>query len=79
VETSLDAMLLIESCRLRVLHPVSVRPRSLNSIHVRSGSIFVFEENMSKMRRWRVSILEFWDRVGATEELVSPLFVSIII
>ncbi|KAJ3416910.1 hypothetical protein HDV05_007968 [Chytridiales sp. JEL 0842] len=53
VETSLDALLLIEGCRRGILKPVTSKPKNASEVTIRSGSCFVFEERATGMKRWR--------------------------
>ncbi|ORX76439.1 hypothetical protein K493DRAFT_403974 [Basidiobolus meristosporus CBS 931.73] len=52
IESVHDALLVIESCRLGYLHRVQRRLSEKERQSVRSGSVFVWEEEESGMRRW---------------------------
>ncbi|KAI9364440.1 Gti1/Pac2 family-domain-containing protein [Zopfochytrium polystomum] len=53
ISTPLDALMVVEGCRLGLLHTLDVRPREISDIVIRSGSVIVFDEAGSRMRRWR--------------------------
>lgn len=53
VATTFDALLLFEACLTGVLHHVPRRPHDRERSHlVRSGSVFIYEENSSGIKRW---------------------------
>ncbi|KAJ5882530.1 Gluconate transport inducer 1/Pac2 [Penicillium soppii] len=53
VATTQDALLLFEACLTGVLHHVPRRPHDRERSHlVRSGSVFIYEENSSGIKRW---------------------------
>ncbi|KAJ5902547.1 hypothetical protein N7495_003075 [Penicillium taxi] len=53
VATTQDALLLFEACLTGVLHHVPRRPHDRERSHlVRSGSVFIYEENASGIKRW---------------------------
>ncbi|KAL2828238.1 Gti1/Pac2 family-domain-containing protein [Aspergillus cavernicola] len=53
VQTTKDALLLFEACLAGVLHHVPRRPHDRERSHlVRSGSVFIYEENSSGIKRW---------------------------
>jgi hypothetical protein len=53
VATTQDALILFEACLTGVLHHVPRRPHDRERSHlVRSGSIFIYEENSSGIKRW---------------------------
>ncbi|CAI7573032.1 unnamed protein product [Penicillium bialowiezense] len=53
VATTQDALLLFEACLTGVLHHVPRRPHDRERTHlVRSGSVFIYEENSSGIKRW---------------------------
>lgn len=53
VATTQDALILFEACLTGVLHHVSRRPHDRERSHlVRSGSVFIYEENSSGIKRW---------------------------
>ncbi|KAJ5613064.1 hypothetical protein N7510_006258 [Penicillium lagena] len=53
VATTQDALLLFEACLTGVLHHVPRRPHDRErSQLVRSGSVFIYEENSSGIKRW---------------------------
>ncbi|KAJ3278636.1 hypothetical protein HDU76_009819, partial [Blyttiomyces sp. JEL0837] len=53
IRTAMDALLVVEGCRVGVLKALDERPRELSEIVIRSGSVVVFQEAESRMRRWR--------------------------
>ncbi|KAF9882571.1 hypothetical protein FE257_006857 [Aspergillus nanangensis] len=53
VASTQDALVLFEACLTGVLHHVPRRPHDRERGHlVRSGSIFIYEENSSGIKRW---------------------------
>ncbi|RJE25680.1 regulatory protein [Aspergillus sclerotialis] len=53
VATTQDALILFEACLTGVLHHVPRRPHDRERSHlVRSGSVFIYEENSSGIKRW---------------------------
>ncbi|KAJ5109830.1 hypothetical protein N7532_002475 [Penicillium argentinense] len=53
VATTNDALILFEACLTGVLHHVPRRPHDRERSHlVRSGSVFIYEENSSGIKRW---------------------------
>lgn len=53
VATTHDALILFEACLTGVLHHVPRRPHDRERSHlVRSGSVFIYEENSSGIKRW---------------------------
>lgn len=53
VATTQDALILFEACLSGVLHHVPRRPHDRERSHlVRSGSVFIYEENSSGIKRW---------------------------
>ncbi|PKY06822.1 hypothetical protein P168DRAFT_295766 [Aspergillus campestris IBT 28561] len=53
VGTTQDALILFEACLSGVLHHVPRRPHDRERSHlVRSGCIFIYEENSSGIKRW---------------------------
>ncbi|KAJ5972821.1 uncharacterized protein N7479_002739 [Penicillium vulpinum] len=53
VATTQDALILFEACLTGVLHHVPRRPHDRERSHlVRSGSVFIYEENASGIKRW---------------------------
>lgn len=53
VATTQDALILFEACLAGVLHHVPRRPHDRERSHlVRSGSVFIYEENSSGIKRW---------------------------
>ncbi|KAL4950034.1 Gti1/Pac2 family-domain-containing protein [Aspergillus filifer] len=53
VATTADALILFEACLAGVLHHVPRRPHDRERSHlVRSGSVFIYEENSSGIKRW---------------------------
>ncbi|BCR88976.1 camp independent regulatory protein [Aspergillus chevalieri] len=53
VATTTDALILFEACLTGVLHHVPRRPHDRERSHlVRSGSVFIYEENSSGIKRW---------------------------
>ncbi|PYI00126.1 camp independent regulatory protein [Aspergillus ellipticus CBS 707.79] len=53
VATTQDALILFEACLTGVLHHVPRRPHDRERGHlVRSGSVFIYEENSSGIKRW---------------------------
>ncbi|KAL2815949.1 gluconate transport-inducing protein [Aspergillus granulosus] len=53
VATTQDALVLFEACLTGVLHHVPRRPHDRERSHlVRSGSVFIYEENSSGIKRW---------------------------
>ncbi|KAL3458659.1 Gti1/Pac2 family-domain-containing protein [Aspergillus heterothallicus] len=53
VATTQDALLLFEACLAGILHHVPRRPHDRERSHlVRSGSVFIYEENSSGIKRW---------------------------
>ncbi|KAK9728475.1 Gluconate transport-inducing protein [Basidiobolus ranarum] len=52
IESVHDALLVIESCRLGYLHRVQRRLSEKERQSIRSGSVYVWEEEESGMRRW---------------------------
>ncbi|KAE8144145.1 Gti1/Pac2 family-domain-containing protein [Aspergillus avenaceus] len=53
VATTQDALVLFEACLTGVLHHVPRRPHDRERGHlVRSGSVFIYEENSSGIKRW---------------------------
>ncbi|ORX88450.1 hypothetical protein K493DRAFT_385184 [Basidiobolus meristosporus CBS 931.73] len=52
VDSVQDALLVLEACRLGLLHRVQRRLSEKERQRIRSGSIFVWEEEESGMRRW---------------------------
>ncbi|KAJ5092354.1 hypothetical protein NUU61_007224 [Penicillium alfredii] len=53
VATTQDALILFEACLSGVLHHVPRRPHDRERSHlVRSGSVFIYEENASGIKRW---------------------------
>ncbi|KAJ9266475.1 hypothetical protein DTO195F2_998 [Paecilomyces variotii] len=53
VATTHDALILFEACLTGVLHHVPRRPHDRERSHlVRSGSVFIYEENASGIKRW---------------------------
>ncbi|KAK9721563.1 Gluconate transport-inducing protein [Basidiobolus ranarum] len=52
VESVHDALLIFEACRLGLLHRVQRRLSEKERQRIRSGSVFVWEEEESGMRRW---------------------------
>lgn len=53
VATTHDALILFEACLTGVLHHVPRRPHDRERGHlVRSGSVFIYEENSSGIKRW---------------------------
>ncbi|KAJ3316736.1 hypothetical protein HDU76_001584 [Blyttiomyces sp. JEL0837] len=53
LEGAVDAMLVVEGCRTGVLSCLDGRPKEIGDVSLRSGSIIVFDEIGSRMRRWR--------------------------
>lgn len=53
VESSMDALILFEACLSGKLHHVPRRPhdRERNAL-IKSGSVFIYEENASGIKRW---------------------------
>ncbi|KAL4999076.1 Gti1/Pac2 family-domain-containing protein [Aspergillus recurvatus] len=53
VATTHDALILFEACLTGVLHHVPRRPHDRERSHlVRSGAVFIYEENSSGIKRW---------------------------
>lgn len=53
VASTHDALILFEACLTGVLHHVPRRPHDRERSHlVRSGSVFIYEENSSGIKRW---------------------------
>ncbi|RAL02744.1 camp independent regulatory protein [Aspergillus ibericus CBS 121593] len=53
IATTQDALILFEACLTGVLHHVPRRPHDRERGHlVRSGSVFIYEENSSGIKRW---------------------------
>ncbi|KAL4899661.1 hypothetical protein BDW74DRAFT_108053 [Aspergillus multicolor] len=53
VATTQDALILFEACLTGVLHHVPRRPHDRERSHlVRSGAVFIYEENSSGIKRW---------------------------
>lgn len=53
VATTQDALILFEACLTGILHHVPRRPHDRERSHlVRSGSVFIYEENSSGIKRW---------------------------
>lgn len=53
VETRMDGLVLFEACLSGELHRVHRYPRDKErKQHVKSGSIFIYEDNVSGIRRW---------------------------
>ncbi|KAL3495596.1 Gti1/Pac2 family-domain-containing protein [Aspergillus germanicus] len=53
VATTMDALILFEACLSGLLHHVPRRPHDRERSHlVRSGSVFIYEENSSGIKRW---------------------------
>ncbi|OJJ43751.1 hypothetical protein ASPZODRAFT_135774 [Penicilliopsis zonata CBS 506.65] len=53
VATTHDALILFEACLTGVLHHVPRRPHDRERSHlVRSGSVFIYEEDSSGIKRW---------------------------
>ncbi|KAL2871316.1 camp independent regulatory protein [Aspergillus lucknowensis] len=53
VASTRDALILFEACLTGVLHHVPRRPHDRERSHlVRSGSVFIYEENSSGIKRW---------------------------
>lgn len=53
VATTQDALILFEACLTGVLHHVPRRPHDRERTHlVRSGSVFIYEETSSGIKRW---------------------------
>ncbi|ORX80675.1 hypothetical protein K493DRAFT_131332, partial [Basidiobolus meristosporus CBS 931.73] len=52
IESVHDALLIFEACRLGLLHRVQRRLSEKERHRIRSGSVFVWEEEESGMRRW---------------------------
>lgn len=53
VATTHDALILFEACLTGILHHVPRRPHDRERSHlVRSGSVFIYEENSSGIKRW---------------------------
>ncbi|ORX92477.1 hypothetical protein K493DRAFT_316572 [Basidiobolus meristosporus CBS 931.73] len=52
IESVHDALLIFEACRLGYLHRVQRRLSEKERQRIRSGSVFVWEEEESGMRRW---------------------------
>ncbi|KAJ1672946.1 Gluconate transport-inducing protein, partial [Spiromyces aspiralis] len=52
VETTRDALLIFEACRLNLLPRVQRRFGERERQSIRSGSVFVWDEEESGMRRW---------------------------
>ena len=55
IATAKDALLIIEACREGILPILMNRPKERERDLIRSGSIIVFMESQSGMKRWRVS------------------------
>ncbi|KAI9336021.1 hypothetical protein DFJ73DRAFT_780231 [Zopfochytrium polystomum] len=55
IGSAMDAVVVVEACRLGILHSLDMRPREVSEISTRSGSVIVFDEAGSRMRRWRPS------------------------
>ncbi|TPX70237.1 hypothetical protein SpCBS45565_g01858 [Spizellomyces sp. 'palustris'] len=63
MSTPSDALLILDACRKGMLHTLKQRPKKPlrtadktgedDTIVIRSGTIIVFEENGTRMRRWR--------------------------
>ncbi|KAI8058035.1 gluconate transport inducer 1/Pac2, partial [Syncephalis plumigaleata] len=52
METALDALLLLEGCRVGVLKFVTKRLDEVERTNIRSGQIFVWDEEASGIQRW---------------------------
>lgn len=52
VESARDALILVEACRLNKLHTIKRRLNEQERSKIRSGSIFVFTEKESRIKRW---------------------------
>ncbi|KAI1905849.1 Global transcription regulator sge1, partial [Ophidiomyces ophidiicola] len=53
VASTHDALILFEACLTGVLHHVPRRPHDRERAQlVRSGSVFIYEENASGIKRW---------------------------
>ncbi|KAJ1672902.1 Gluconate transport-inducing protein, partial [Spiromyces aspiralis] len=52
IETSEDAIILFEACRLGIRRRVQRRLTDTERMSIRSGSVFVWDEDESGMRRW---------------------------
>jgi len=55
IDSPADALVLVEACRHKVLTKVKRRLSNNQRNCIRSGSIFVFDESGSGIRRWTVS------------------------
>ncbi|TPX54518.1 hypothetical protein SeMB42_g00230 [Synchytrium endobioticum] len=53
ITTAKDALMIIEACRQGILPILMNRPKERERDLIRSGSIIVFMENQSGMKRWR--------------------------
>ncbi|KAJ1918631.1 Gluconate transport-inducing protein [Mycoemilia scoparia] len=52
VETSFDVLILFEACRLGLIKQVQRRLSDSERMAIRSGSVFVWDEEQSGMKRW---------------------------
>jgi hypothetical protein len=52
IDSTFDALIIIEACRQGILKRVAHRLSEPERRRIRSGSVFVFEERESKIKRW---------------------------
>jgi hypothetical protein len=53
IDTMLDALLVFEACRLGILEYTKQRPAAADRAkYIRSGSVFIWDENQTGIRRW---------------------------